>query len=383
MKFNTTTGGLALVAMAIMASPLARAEEPGWYLGLSAGRSAATIDDARISSSLAGRGLTMTSIADRDRDTAYKLLGGYQFNPNFALEGGYFDLGKFGYTANTLPLGTLVGDIRLHGINLDAVGTWPITEKFSILGRVGMNYTNASDSFVGTGAVRVINPNPSTRETNVKFGFGLQYAFTPALALRAEVERYRVNDAIGNNGHIDLAFVGLIYRFGAHEMTPVAVRPMMAPEEPVRSVVAPPPMPPTPMPVAVLPVQPRFERYTLSATELFGFDSATLQMPQPKLDEIAAALATNENPSEVVITGYTDDIGSATYNQKLSERRAVAVKSYLVGKGTDAQRIKTEGLGEANPVVVCKDKVLAARIMCLEPNRRVEVAPITVQRRVQ
>ncbi|MEO6016347.1 MAG: flagellar motor protein MotB, partial [Polaromonas sp.] len=64
----------------------------GWYAGASAGRSSATVDNARITRELAGKGFATTSIADRDRSTAYKVYGGYQFNPNFALEGGYVDL---------------------------------------------------------------------------------------------------------------------------------------------------------------------------------------------------------------------------------------------------------------------------------------------------
>lgn len=262
-KLATTSGTMGLMALAVLATPLAFADDAGWYGGASAGRSSATIDDARITSGLLGQGLTTNSIADRDRDTGYKVFGGYQFNNNFALEGGYFDLGKFGYTANTTPPGTLSGDIRLKGLNLDAVGTLPITKKLSVLGRVGVNYTEASDAFTGAGAVSVLNPNPnpSKSEANYKVGLGLQYAFTENLAMRVEAERYRVNDAIGNNGHVDLVSVGLIYRFGAQSPTPV---PRAAAPEPVREVVAVAPPPPPPQPVAVVaPPPPRFEKFTL------------------------------------------------------------------------------------------------------------------------
>jgi OOP family OmpA-OmpF porin len=85
----------------------------------------------------------------------------------------------------------------------------------------------------------------------------------------------------------------------------------------------------------------------------------------------------------VVITGYTDRLGSDKYNQKLSERRATAVKDYLVGKGVAANRLKAEGKGKANPVVQCNNKKRADLIACLEPNRRVEVEQITIERRVK
>ena len=151
------------------------------YAGVNVGQSRAKIDDARITSNLLGGGFATPSIVNDDTDTGYKLFGGYKFNRNFAVEGGYFDLGRFGFTATTVPAGTLNGSIKLRGVNLDAVGILPITEKFSAFGRVGVNYAEARDSFSGTGAVTVTNPNPSKRDTNVKFGAGLQYDFTQSL----------------------------------------------------------------------------------------------------------------------------------------------------------------------------------------------------------
>jgi len=202
-------------ASAAMGSRYSGAADLGWYGGVSVGQSNAKIDDARITSSLLGAGFATTSITNDDTDTGYKIFAGYKYNRNFAVEAGYFDLGKFGFMATTVPAGTLKGDIRLSGLNLDAVGILPINEKFSAFGRAGLNYAEARDSFSGTGAVNVTNPSPSKSETNYKLGLGIQYDFTHALGMRAEVERYRINDAVGNKGDIDLVSVGLVYRFGA------------------------------------------------------------------------------------------------------------------------------------------------------------------------
>ena len=377
MKFTQASGTLGLLALAAFTSPLAIAQDSGWYGGANVGRSLATIDDPRITSGLQAGGLATSSISDRDRNNGFKLYGGYQLNKNFAIEGGYFDLGKFGYTATTVPAGTLTGDIKVKGLNLDLVGIVPLTEKFSVFGRAGLNYAEAKDTFAGTGAVRVTNPNPSKKGTSYKVGLGVQYAITEALAVRGEAERYRVDDAIGNKGHIDLLSVGLIYRFGAKAQAPApqAVAPALAPVPEVVAATPPPPPPPAPA--------PRFEKYTLSATEVFAFNSAELKPQQPKLDEIATALKADSAVNNVVITGYADRIGSEKANQTLSERRAVSVKTYLTNKGVEANRLKAEGKGEANPVVVCKDKKRPALIKCLEPNRRVEVEQITIERRVQ
>lgn len=138
--------------------------------------------------------------------------------------------------------------------------------------------------------------------------------------------------------------------------------------------------PPAPRPAPPPPA--RLERQTLSAKELFDFDKATLRMPQPRLDEIAEVMKRNPQITNVRITGYTDRLGSDAYNMKLSQRRADAVKNYLAGKGVEATRLVAEGRGETNPVVQCNQTKQAELIKCLEPNRRVEVEQITVERRV-
>ena len=133
---------------------------------------------------------------------------------------------------------------------------------------------------------------------------------------------------------------------------------------------------------AAPPAAPRMERITLSAKELFAFDEAKLRPPQPRLDEIAELMNRNPQIGKVRITGFTDRIGTQSYNARLSQRRAQAVKAYLVAKGVAASRLTVLGKGEADPVVECSDKRRADLIKCLEPNRRVEVEEITVERRV-
>lgn len=359
MKLARASGALGLVALAVIASPFAMAQDSGWYVGANAGQSRAKIDDERITGSLAGRGLSGISIADDDRDTGYKIYGGYKINKNFAVEGGYFDLGKFGYAATTVPAGTLNGNIKLKGLNLDLVGMLPITDKFSAFGRVGVNYAEAKDSFTGTGAVNVVNPNPSKRAANLKVGLGLQYAFTESLAMRGEVERYRINDAVGNKGDIDLISLGLLYQFGAAKAAPVAITEM---PEPVAVAAAPVPVvaaQPAPVPVS--------EKVTFAAETLFDFDKSVVK-PEGKaaLDDLLRKLKGMD--TEVMITvGHADAIGSDDYNQKLSIRRAEAVKAYLVSTGVDAQRVYTEGKGEAQPIADNKTAEGRAK------NRRVTV----------
>ncbi len=73
----------------------------------------------------------------------------------------------------------------------------------------------------------------------------------------------------------------------------------------------------------------------------------------------------------MVIEGHADRLGSQQYNQKLSERRADSVKSYLVAKGTDRNKIETIGMGKTVPAAFCPDnKDRKALIACLAPSRR-------------
>ncbi len=372
MKLIKTSGMLGFMALAAVASPLALANDSGWYIGGNIGQSQADIDNARISANLLDSGFSGISIEDDERDIGYKLFGGYQINKHFAVEAGYFDLGSFDFTATTLPLGTLNGEIKLRGLNADVVGFLPFTEKWSAFGRVGINYAEAKDTFSGTGAVNVLNPKADERDANLKVGVGLQYAFTDALAMRIETERYRINDAVGNKGDIDLVSIGLVYRFGA-KAAPAPVAPVYVAPPPAPVVVATPPPPPP----------RRFEKYTLSATELFGFDSSEVNLPQMKLEEITTAIKGPGSPKQIVITGYTDSLGSDAYNQKLSERRALAVKKYMVDRGVESDRLVAEGKGEADPVVVCTDKAKPALIDCLKPNRRVEIDEVKMVREVK
>ena len=385
MKLKNTSAqsaklfGITLMAAACaLAAQTASAQDSGWYAGANVGRTSATVDNARITSGLAGAGLATTSIADRDRDTGYKIYGGYQLSPNFALEGGYFDLGKFGFTANTNPAGTLNGDIRLRGLNLDLVGTLPLSERFSLLGRVGANYARTRGTFSGTGAVGVTNPNPSKNDTNYKIGVGLQYAFTDSLSMRGELERYRINDAVGNRGHVDMVSVGLVYKFGGKTQTPpplmarsVMVEPPVMAAAPI--VVTPPPPPPLPPPPPPAPVKVSF-----SADSLFDFDkSAVKPSGKQALDKFANDLKGTQYDA-VKVTGHTDRLGSQAYNLKLSSRRAEAVSAYLVEAGGIASnKIAAQGVNGANPVTKpgeCKgNKPTAKLIECLQPDRRVEV----------
>lgn len=370
--------GLAGLASLVTVPAFAESDPGYFYGGASIGQSRAKIDDARITAGLLSQGLVTSAMSDDEQALAWKAFGGYQLNRYVGVEAGYFSLGHFGFTSTTVPAGTVDGRIKLHGINLDLVGTLPITERFSVLARVGAQHASARDSFHGSGSAVVLTPTASKSETNLKFGAGLQYAFTPNLMLRGEAERYRINDAVGNHGDVNMYSIGLVFAFG-RDAAP-APRPMAAqvyeappaappPPPPPVAVVAPPPPPATPAP-------PR--RVSFSADTLFSFDRSDLG-PQGKvaLDQFSHELAGMQFTA-VTVEGHTDRLGSPAYNQKLSMRRAEAVRNYLVSTGgVDAARVSAVGKGESQPVTKTEDcrgaKANPKLIACLQPDRRVDV----------
>lgn len=367
---------LSLVGLASMTAACSFAQDSAYYYGgLSIGQSKAKIDEQGITASLLGAGLTTTAMTHDDRDMAYRLFGGYQFNRNFALEAGLFGLGEFGFTSNTVPAGTLNGRIKLQGLSLDLVGTLPVTERFSIIGRVGAQGARARDTFSTTGAVGVADVNPRKNAVNYKLGAGLQYEISPSMFVRGEAERYRINDAVGNHGDINVYSVSLVFPFGRAPATaarPAAVAPAYVEPPPAPIAVAPAPLAP------VIMTAPERRRVSFSADSLFAFDASEVG-PDGKraLDQLASEL--NSTQFEVItVEGHTDRLGAPAYNQQLSMRRAEAVKAYLVSAGgIKANKISAVGKGESAPVTRpgdCKGgQALAKLIACLQADRRVDV----------
>jgi OOP family OmpA-OmpF porin len=135
-----------------------------------------------------------------------------------------------------------------------------------------------------------------------------------------------------------------------------------------------------PAPAAPAPGPEKPLRATLEADALFDFDKAIIKPEgKAKIDALVAEMRKNPNVETIVATGHTDRLGSEAYNQKLSERRVQAVKSYMVGQGIAADRIQTAAKGESEPVVACNDVKGSALIKCLAPNRRVEIEATVVR----
>jgi outer membrane protein OmpA-like peptidoglycan-associated protein len=223
----------------------------------------------------------------------------------------------------------------------------------------------------GVGYARVLNKSlphngltVSGQDDTIAFQgiAGVEYALTPAVKLGLDY-RYFVahdadfritgTDAKSHVGDFDDHSVLLTvrYEFGAPRPKP----------QPEPAAYVPPPQPVPQAAPAAPPAAPR------QYTTYFDFNSAQLSQAATAVVDDAAATARKGQVSRITVTGHADTVGSGTYNQRLSERRAQAVRAELVRQGVPADEIVTVGRGETELAVPTPNGVREPR------NRRVEI----------
>lgn len=205
--------------------------------------------------------------------------------------------------------------------------------------------------------------------------------FAAAGSVNAQTANDRVY-VIDGRGEVAKSGFGLCWRTGywtpaaaANDPAGCACDKDLMPKEKCEPAMAKPAAPAAP---AAAPAAPVVKAVTLGAKELFGFNDARLSKGgAAEIDkQVIDKLKDVGKVTFVLVTGHTDRLGSHQYNQKLSEKRAEAVKAYLVKKGMKADLIETMGAGKTQPVpgVVCADKMPRKKLIeCLAPNRRVVV----------
>jgi OOP family OmpA-OmpF porin len=189
---------LATIMVSLWALPtLALSQDiPAWYVGIGIGQSKAK----GACDGVSGAGITCD-----ETDTAGKILGGYQFSRNFALELGYADLCQ----AKATFSGSGSATIGTKGFELTGIGMLPIGDRFSVLAKAGLFHWNV-DAKDGTGLVG----SASASGTDLTFGFGVKFDFTKDFAIRGEWQRYKDVGDMNTTGQGDVDFIGasLVYR---------------------------------------------------------------------------------------------------------------------------------------------------------------------------
>ena len=203
----------------------------------------------------------------------------------------------------------------------------------------------ALGSIATTASAQVVGYLTDARGGIVKDPFGLCWRtgyWTPALA----------------NAECDPDLVPKSAPAPAKPAAAAPAKPAAAPAKPAAAAPA--------KPAAAAP-RPTTEKVTLAADALFDFDKAVIKSDaKAKLDDLVAKLKAI-NLEVIIAIGHTDSVGSAAYNQKLSLKRAEAVKAYIISKGIEPNRVYTEGKGEKQPIADNKTKAGRSK------NRRVEI----------
>ena len=225
----------------------------------------------------------------------------------------------------------------------------------------GVNVTIISDVNLAVPGVGELKLNSTSVGPALQTGF--DYKLRDHWYLNADVKWFKLGSDLDLAGgtrvstlHIDpfLFGIGIGYRFGGHEQVALAAppAPAAAPPPPPPTVAAAPPPPPCQAP-AGFKVDENcriIEQSVIVRAVDFEFNLSQLTAPaQQTLDEVANALLTQPELN-VEIQGHTDSIGSAAYNLNLSQRRAEAVKAYLISKGVSASVLTAKGYGKAKPI---------------------------------
>lgn len=271
---------------------------------------------------------------------------GYQINKYLGFEVGYDWLGLIQYKSDIKN-----GSFKAQGMQMTAKLNYPVLEDFDVYTRLGgMLWHAESIGHLGNDGKKIIDDDVGISPLAA---VGLEYSVTKNLVTRLE---YQGINNIGDSSTIGarpdnlMINLGVAYRF--QDSTPI-VREM-----------------PT------IPTEP--EKFTLNADVLFNFDDSELKPEALKqLDDLYSQLSSiNPKNGNVIVLGYTDRIGTETYNEALSERRARSVMAYLIGKGIPSDKILAKGMGESNQETGSNcgnDMKIAEKIKCFALDRRVVI----------
>jgi OmpA-OmpF porin, OOP family len=193
MKASKFLAASALALSAMLASTQALAQ---FFIGGSIGQG--DIDDDVT------EGLITSDTVFDGKDTAYKIFGGYMFSRHFGVEAAYVNFGEATYSGDFVGSPVTGGKVEIDGFNLSAIGSLPITEQFSIFGKVGLFLWDAEASDTTAGMPFSFKDDGS----DISFGIGLGYNFTRNLGVQAEWEMFKTDTA-----DVTLLSVGLLWRF--------------------------------------------------------------------------------------------------------------------------------------------------------------------------
>jgi len=189
MKIKVLVIGIVMA----VAAPLAMAEGTGLYGAVDVGQS-------KISDVCTG---IPAGVSCNDSATDYRLSVGYQINPSIGIEGSYVDSGK--YAASGLGLTV---DVKSTEWQLAAVGTLPVANGFSVLGKAGLALWDLKTSSSGP-----VPPGWNPTGNDFLWGIGAQYDITKAVAVRGLYDSHMIGNSTTSRSHLSALNVGVVYKF--------------------------------------------------------------------------------------------------------------------------------------------------------------------------
>ena len=185
LKKTTIAALLAASGLVVSSASMAQGKpDTGFYVGATLGQSDFDVD-------CGGLGVSCDT-----KDTAFRVLGGYQINRNFAAEVGYHDFGKVTVSG---PGGS--ADIKANAFELVGLGMFPINPQFSVYGKLGFY----------RGEAKALGEKDTN--TDLTYGVGVQYNFNRQLGVRGEWQQYKGLGSDDSDVDVSVLSVGVVFKF--------------------------------------------------------------------------------------------------------------------------------------------------------------------------
>lgn len=291
------------------------------------------------------------STADLNRiSVAYGAFAGYQITPTWAAELGYERFGQ-------LSVDKLGGDSLFkhtaQGAQLGLKGIYPLTENVAVFAKLGTAFVNNRYRFDELG----VEGKTKSNKLSPLVAAGIDYSLLPELGFRVEYQWVgktgksnaleQLNTKSKYSPDIHALTVGLVYKFGQVAKS-----------------------------VEVDKSTQVSKNFEFDTDVLFDFAQSNLKtQAMETLDKVYTDISALElSQTNVYVNGYTDRIGSDSFNLALSQKRADNVANYMVGKGLDSQSVTAIGHGKAYSATGSQcDNITNQKdlVTCLAPDRRV------------
>lgn len=309
------------------------------HAGFGFGRALSKVDESTVTNDMTSRGIAGSANVSNTTRNAWRAFVGYDFNSNFAIEGGYAHLNEI----TTRFQGSGAFDAALlkefiplsgHGFEASAVGRLNFTETVKGFARVGAWRWKSEFDITGSDGSSL---SISQTGVNMIGGFGVEFqpvATAPNWQVRIGWDRYDLPRTPA-----DVGYIALVY-YGQRGETQTTVSPAT----------------PAPAPAPVETREPVQEKRNieqlvgkLEGIKFVAGKTEIDPVSYPTLDKIVNVL--NEHAElKIQVEGHTDTSGNRDLNTQLSQHRAESVRKYLISKGIDGSRLSAKGFGPERPI---------------------------------